>query len=741
MMRSNSTQVGGKLYECLSHPHLLISTQKEKRWLRRAGWFPADTDLDQDLSKRYKWISGMSITGMEILHGALLGLNPNAAFCLRQPDFLSMLPPAFEKDFRDADNWSIEFLQALKDQIHQKFPPQQIFKYQCTVSGLEESSGISKVQLSGLEPLCSWVLEFLKNAIQRMFPDHTETLENRKSSLPSWYRSQLHQHSLFSVQKSRLVLGRDREVADVLKYLQLGVTEHQEDMSMHESPEDPESNKPGRHSSTRIPPYLMVAPPGTGKSCLMAQCVFEAQKIPSFSLFFHFVGCCPASTELTNLVARLCCHLTPEEADQKDLLEKLKEADGISALKSILRDRLDDPVNLKRPLVICIDAFNQIYPSQDAEELLTWLQDSSFFPGNCRCVITTASLTPALTLVTTLVHEVNPLSLESARELATTYLSRYNKRLSSRQLELLLSKRSSLSPLWMTLACEELRLFGVFERVTHLIQSFPDSLEGILGSILCRLVGEDDSGLLKDFVCILHCSRDGGVLAIDVQGVLGLKRGGQAISSMEWAQLQRSVKELLRISYDWKGRDIVTFFHSSVAQAVGSCFFGRQEDKINYMCLLADYYENNCPDAATVTSELVWLLNEAGLHSRLVSFLRNDQRALSISCHTRFSYIRKLRCSWHCQPGSQTKRALLCSSCSVRTRAFGQLFLNSQSCAICGQVARMKPQEAYLCIQHSRFGPPECLVCKKIILPQPPPLPAVLCHMCGFTPRCVALNV
>ncbi|KAG2471169.1 DPOE1 polymerase, partial [Polypterus senegalus] len=362
-------------------------------------WFPADTDLDQDLSKRYKWISGMSITGMEILHGALLGLNPNAAFCLRQPDFLSMLPPAFEKDFRDADNWSIEFLQALKDQIHQKFPPQQIFKYQCTVSGLEESSGISK--------------------------------------------------------KSRLVLGRDREVADVLKYLQLGVTEHQEDMSMHESPEDPESNKPGRHSSTRIPPYLMVAPPGTGKSCLMAQCVFEAQKI---------------------------------------------------------------------------------YPSQDAEELLTWLQDSSFFPGNCRCVITTASLTPALTLVTTLVHEVNPLSLESARELATTYLSRYNK-----------------------------------------------------------------------FVCILHCSRDGGVLAIDVQGVLGLKRGGQAISSMEWAQLQRSVKELLRISYDWKGRDIVTFFHSSVAQAVGSCFFGRQEDKINYMCLLADYYENNCPDAATVTKVAVFL--------------------------------------------------------------------------------------------------------------------------------------
>ena len=40
----------------------------------------------------------------------------------------------------------------------------------------------------------------------------------------------------------------------------------------------------------------------------------------------------------------------------------------------------------------------------------------------------------------------------------------------------LLTKEGSKYPLWLTLACEELRVFGSFELLTEKIQSLPDEL-------------------------------------------------------------------------------------------------------------------------------------------------------------------------------------------------------------------------------------------------------------------------
>jgi hypothetical protein len=55
-------------------------------------------------------------------------------------------------------------------------------------------------------------------------------------------------------------------------------------------------------------------------------------------------------------------------------------------------------------------------------------------------------------------------------------LSRYNKRLDDEQMKLLLSKKGSANPLWLSLACEELRVYGVFKMVNEKIQSLSDDL-------------------------------------------------------------------------------------------------------------------------------------------------------------------------------------------------------------------------------------------------------------------------
>jgi len=47
----------------------------------RVGWVPADTEIPESVRSTYKWIEGLSVTEMEIMHGAYRKDNPNGMFC------------------------------------------------------------------------------------------------------------------------------------------------------------------------------------------------------------------------------------------------------------------------------------------------------------------------------------------------------------------------------------------------------------------------------------------------------------------------------------------------------------------------------------------------------------------------------------------------------------------------------------------------------------------------------------
>ena len=55
-------------------------------------------------------------------------------------------------------------------------------------------------------------------------------------------------------------------------------------------------------------------------------------------------------------------------------------------------------------------------------------------------------------------------------------LGRYNKRLDPDQLECLLAKSSSSNPLWLSIACEELRVFGSFRQISDKVNQLADGL-------------------------------------------------------------------------------------------------------------------------------------------------------------------------------------------------------------------------------------------------------------------------
>ena len=71
---------------------------------------------------------------------------------------------------------------------------------------------------------------------------------------------------------------------------------------------------------------------------------------------------------------------------------------------------------------------------------------------------------------------MNTVSKYAFQDIVEEQLAQFNKTLDSNQLSSLLSKTASENPLWLAIACEELRVFGNFRQVSDKINGLPDGL-------------------------------------------------------------------------------------------------------------------------------------------------------------------------------------------------------------------------------------------------------------------------
>ena len=46
----------------------------------RTGWIPSFEDFSANLASQYGWVYGLTVTEMEIVHGAFRKLNPNGIY-------------------------------------------------------------------------------------------------------------------------------------------------------------------------------------------------------------------------------------------------------------------------------------------------------------------------------------------------------------------------------------------------------------------------------------------------------------------------------------------------------------------------------------------------------------------------------------------------------------------------------------------------------------------------------------
>lgn len=98
----------------------------------RYGWVPSFESLNETVWNHYQFVDNVSITAMEVLHGAYRSRNPNAIFMLRDPDFLRDVSPELRvSDFEEKDPMRQQLQLELRSAVEKRFAgTDQVFHYQ-----------------------------------------------------------------------------------------------------------------------------------------------------------------------------------------------------------------------------------------------------------------------------------------------------------------------------------------------------------------------------------------------------------------------------------------------------------------------------------------------------------------------------------------------------------------------------------------------------------------------------------
>jgi len=223
---------------------------------------------------------------------------------------------------------------------------------------------------------------------------------------------------------------------------------------------------------------------GEGKSSLMAEFSRHyAEATPHVFILPHFVGSSPASTDIRKLLHRLCGELKSAFDLEAPVPEDYQEL--VQAFPLFLEEAA-----YKGRLVLVIDAVNQLDNAVHRSHSLEWL------PTDLPCKVIVSTIVGHRTEA--VINQRKPsqvkmtqLSVPERTELVRQTLAEYHKKLDERpmnnQMRVLLRKVDAGKPLYLTVACEELRVFGVYEMVSDKIKDMGPQIAKLFDGVLQRL--------------------------------------------------------------------------------------------------------------------------------------------------------------------------------------------------------------------------------------------------------------
>ncbi|KAH0626292.1 hypothetical protein JD844_001202 [Phrynosoma platyrhinos] len=452
----------------------------------RYGHIPSTYSLPDE--PQYEWVksypAGRSITELEALQFLTGCKDPTAGsrafFYIREPDFLGSVPQAWKADFLAESETAKSRVEDLKDRLEKHEGLASLSKYVCQWGGVAQG----RPYVKGLEEFGTKVLQDVWECLWHQF------IQRDDSTLTD----DLEEEDQNVLQESFQELQQKRFCARA-KLLQTTTAQ------LH---------------GGRL--YVVNGEPGQGKTVFLAALAQELRKktlpqgerlTPTYNIVAHFTRARPDQAEAHVVLSRLC-----------NLLRRFLEQPPAPA-KSY---RLSVAQSLKRgqSLVILIDGADLIHAAS-GQLVSDWLPEQ--LPQR---VILVLSVSEESTLLGSLKRRkdavsisLGPLDPHDRAAVVRKDLALYGKKLEesafNNQMRLVLLKRGSRHPLYLTLLTQDLRLFALYEKVR--IQKLPVSLPLLLQHLLACL--EEDHGSEQVAVALvsLWASRD-GLTERDLYGIL-----------------------------------------------------------------------------------------------------------------------------------------------------------------------------------------------------------------------------
>jgi len=516
--------------------------------------------VPEDTSFSHPWLRDYpahSFTALEIIHGVLR--NPSLAersfFYFRDPRFISQVPDSKRADFMAENSDAAGKVAALKDKIRASGRP-VMEEYPCRWDNTEG-------RVVDLESFGKRVLDDLWTAICAEYPEEAPEVD------PLAIERRMHE--AFVEERSRLHVGRTEEARRLTEYVR------------------------GKHRR----PVVITGESGCGKSAFLASwCRKYANEYPDDFVLAYFVGASPDSTNHFRLLRNMCGELKRTFALKEEIPEddkKLSETlavmlaaasrggeSGASLWRRLARQP-SRPAKSRR-IVLILDALDQLSPLEAAHGL-GWLLD--YMPENARLVVSSLEGDCLEVLRRRQAEEIMlpPLSGDEQRQIVEVLLGEWGRRLDERQMAALLAHPGVKNPLYLRVALEELKLFGIFEQLTGRIKALAEDIPGLFSQVLERLEGDHGRKLVTEAFSLLGGSRYG----LSEPELLQLLRreGEEQLPRALWARLY-----LISTMYLVQRGELIGFFHRHLAEAVAR----RYPEHKKAHAKLAAYFEKATVD-------------------------------------------------------------------------------------------------------------------------------------------------
>jgi tetratricopeptide (TPR) repeat protein len=325
-------------------------------------------------------------------------------------------------------------------------------------------------------------------------------------------------------------------------------------------------------------PLVVRGESGLGKSSLVAYLAEHYRtKHPTALVIEHYVG----ASERSGSPVSVMQHLVEEIRERFGIDEELptKEEELERSFSNWLFRCEHLAIQAGVQVLIVLDALNQL---DESGRRLTWLPKT--IPLGVKLIVSTTPGEADDRLAEREWEEltVAPLEDEGVRQsIIVRYLGEFHKGISVEGLRRVIIDRKAMSPLYLRVVAEELRLHGKHETLDTVIDHYTGANEllEVFEQVLERMEGDYGELSVRDLLSLIGVSRS-GLSETDLLELTGMSR-------LDLSRL------LFALDYHLIHRDgLLGFFHDYLRRAVVKRYFADAQTERSMRLRLAEYLEN-----------------------------------------------------------------------------------------------------------------------------------------------------